>query len=109
MLQIHVVGEISATMKTARLFLPHSFSWLHFSCASSAANAQKVEDLLAAFPNFSIFRLLLISTGIINEVDIRSSLTLLMPDNAVLKFYGMSYIPLARELSAEADRPQLGC
>ena len=71
---------------------------------SVAANAQKVEDLLAPFPNFSTFRQLLISTGIINEVDMRSSLTFLMPDNAVLNNFVASHQTLTPQEVADALR-----
>ena len=71
---------------------------------SVAANAQKVEDLLAPFPNYSTFRQLLISTGIINEVDMRSSLTFLMPDNAVLNSFVASHPTLTAQEVADALR-----
>jgi hypothetical protein len=71
---------------------------------SVAANAQKVEDLLAPFPNYSTFRQLLISTGIINEVDVRSSLTFLMPDNAVLNSFVASHQTLTAQEVADALR-----
>jgi hypothetical protein len=71
---------------------------------SVAANAQKVEDLLAPFPNYSTFRQLLISTGIINEVDMRSSLTFLMPDNDVLNSFVASHQTLTAQEVADALR-----
>ena len=71
---------------------------------SVVANAQKVEDLLAPYPNYSIFRQLLISTGIINEVDMRSSLTFLMPDNAVLNTFVASHQTLTAQEVADALR-----
>jgi hypothetical protein len=90
--QIHVVGEIPATMKTSTA---HLFVAALVLCSVAAASAQKVEDLLEPFPNFSSFRQLLISTGIINEVDMRSSLTFLMPDNAVLSNFVASHQSLS--------------
>ena len=71
---------------------------------SVAANAQKVEDLLLPFPNYSTFRQLLIDTGIINEVDMRSSLTFLMPDNAVLNSFVASHPTLTAQEVADALR-----
>ena len=71
---------------------------------SVAANAQKVEDLLLPFPNYSAFKQLLIATGIINEVDMRSSLTFLMPDNAVLNSFVASHPTLTPQEVADALR-----
>ena len=71
---------------------------------SVAANAQKVEDLLLPFPNYSAFKQLLIATGIINEVDMRSSLTFLMPDNAVLNSFVASHPTLTAQEVADALR-----
>ena len=69
-----------------------------------AANAQKCEDLLAPYPNYSTFLQLLISTGVINEVDMRSSLTFLMPDNAVLNNFVASHQTLTAQEVADALR-----
>lgn len=71
---------------------------------SVAASAQKVEDLLAPFPNFSTFRQLLINTGIINEVDSRSSLTFLMPDDSVINTFVASHQTLTTQEVADALR-----
>ena len=68
---------------------------------SVAASAQKVEDLLEPYPNFYTFRQLLISTGIIDEVDTRSSLTFLMPDNTVLNSFVASHQSLSPQEVAD--------
>ncbi len=53
-------------------------------CAATAARAQNITQIMAAYPRFSTFVTLLSSTGVINEVESRKSLTLLVPSNSVL-------------------------
>ncbi|CAK9226274.1 unnamed protein product [Sphagnum troendelagicum] len=53
-------------------------------CAATAARAQNITQIMAAYPRFGTFSRLLSATGVINEVESRKSLTLLVPSNSVL-------------------------
>ena len=55
------------------------------SCVSiKGAAGQNVTEVLSHHPNYSTLMRMLVATGVAAEINIRSSLTLLCPDNAIL-------------------------
>jgi uncharacterized surface protein with fasciclin (FAS1) repeats len=55
------------------------------SCVGiKGAAGQNVTEVLSHHPNYSTLMRMLVATGVAAEINIRSSLTLLCPDNAIL-------------------------
>lgn len=68
------------------------------------ASAQDVSVVLAKYPQYSKFNELLKSTGVLTEVNTRSSLSILLPDDGVLNGYVSSHPSYTTQMMADVIR-----
>jgi hypothetical protein len=72
--------------------------------ALAIASAQDVSVVLANYPQFSKFNELLQSTGVLAEVNVRSSETLLLPEDGILNGYLGSHPSYTTQMVADVIR-----